>query len=904
VKKLYVIDGHWQIYRAYYAPFRDLRSPSGEPTRATYVFSTILMKLISQQSPDYLTVAFDSGRELLERTKIYPEYKANRVTLPEDLPPQIARIVEIIKAMGLPILQKPGAEGDDIMATIVRRLADKEVKVFLVSRDKDLEQLIGPNVVMFDPMKDKFIDAEALESQKGYPPDKAVDVHALCGDSSDNVPGVPGIGPKTAVKLINKYGSVEQVIAHADELTPKLAENLRKYADQALLAKKLITLDDNVDIDTDLSKFEFHGIDAEAVRPIFEQLGFRRLMDSLEKLSGRKRTASLVKQEISPGQTTARDFDYRCVNDAKDLDDLIDQLREVRCIAVDTETTSNMPMWADLVGISLAWRPGKAAYLPVSGPIGQKVLPMELLRDKIGPILADDRIEKVGHNLKYDMIVLANASMPLAGAMFDTMLAAYVLDASRGSYKLDSLAEEFLNHKCISFTEVAGKGKNRKRMNQLPITEVSVYAAEDADVALRISQLLRDRLNQQGLAELFENIEMALMPVLAEMERVGIRIDPDELARQQRQLSKEAEVLRERIIQSAGCQFNPDSPKQLAEVLFERLKLPVLKCTKTGPSTDVSVLSELAAVHEVPRLVLEYRRITKLLRTYLLALADFIHPRTGRIHPSFNQAGTETGRLSCSDPNLQNIPIRSEIGRRIRAAFVADQGNVLISADYSQIELRILAHLSGDETMIAAFQAGQDIHRIVAAEVFGVKPEQVTPAQRARAKGVNFGIIYGQSAFGLSRSLGISRTEAQEFITSYKKRFRRIDEFFSDCIARAKANGWAETIAGRRRRIEGFDSENPQRRALAERLAVNSVVQGSAADLIKIAMINIHRRIKQENRPTKMLLQIHDELIFETPREALEGEKDFIVEEMTGAMQLRVPLKVDIGVGANWRDAK
>ncbi|MCD6377268.1 MAG: DNA polymerase I [Planctomycetes bacterium] len=904
MKKLYVIDGHWLIFRAYYAPFRDLHSPSGEPTRATYVFCTTLLKLITQQKPDYLAVTLDSGRELLERTRVYPQYKATRVKLPEDLPPQISRIVEIVQAMKIPILQKVGVEGDDIMATIVRRFANKNMKIFLVSRDKDLEQLIGPNVVLYDPMKDKIIDTEILQKEKGYPPEKAVDVHALCGDTSDNVPGIPGIGPKTAVKLINKYGSLEQVIACADDLTPKLAENIQKYADQARLAKELITLDDDVDIEIDLSAMEFHGIDADSVRVIFEQLGFRRLIDSLDKVADKKRNSQAGQQVLFAGQTTAKDFDYRCIDNVEEFDNLVEQLRKVRYLAVDTETTSPLPMWADLVGLSLAWQPGKAVYIPIAGPLGQKVIPIELLRERIGPILADDRVEKIGHNLKYDMIVLANASIPLAGPMFDTMLAAYVLDASRGNYGIDSLAAEFLNHRCISFAKVAGKGRGRKKMDQIPIAEVAVYAAEDADVALRLSEVFRNRLNQEGLTDLFENIEMALMPVLAQMERNGIRIDPDELNRQRQHLSNEADILREQIIQSAGCQFNPDSPKQLAEVLFEKLKLPVLKHAKTGPSTDVSVLSELAVVHEVPRLVLEYRQITKLLRTYLNSLAEFIHPRTGRIHPSFNQTGTETGRLSCSDPNLQNIPIRSEIGSRIRTAFVAQDGNVLISADYSQIELRILAHLSGDETMIAAFQADQDIHKIVAAEVFGVELDQVTPAQRARAKGVNFGIIYGQTAYGLSRALGISKTEAQEFINSYKRRFRRIEEFFSDCVARAKANGWAETIAGRRRKIEGFDSQNPQRRALAERLAINSVVQGSAADLIKIAMINIHRRIERENRPTKMLLQIHDELIFEAPYESVKEESEFIASEMANAFKLRVPLKVDIGIGANWRDAK
>ncbi|MDY7010355.1 MAG: DNA polymerase I, partial [Planctomycetota bacterium] len=601
---------------------------------------------------------------------------------------------------------------------------------------------------------------------------------------------------------------------------------------------------------------------------------------------------------------TARDFDYRCVDTPKALNELTKELQGVTHLAVDTETTSVRPTWAGLVGISLAWQEGRAVYIPVAGPLGAKVLDVEIVRESLAGVLADPKIEKIGQNLKFDVIVLSSAGMPLAGPMFDTMLAAYVLDAGRGSFGLDSLAAEILNHRCIPYHEVAGKGKDQRNLNEVPVEHVSVYAAEDADVALRLSGKLRAELQRQGLTDLFGKIEMALMPVLARMESNGVRVDPAELNRQKIELSKQSDVLRDRIICAAGVRFNPDSPKQLAEVLFDKLGLPVLKRKKTGPSTDVSVLTELAALHEVPQLLLEYRQITKLLSTYLVGLGECIHPATGRVHTSFNQTGTATGRLSSSDPNLQNIPIRTELGRRIRSAFVAEDGNVLISADYSQVELRILAHLCGDETMIAAFDADRDIHRIVAAEVFGVPAEDVTPEQRARAKTVNFGIIYGQTAFGLAKTLQIGRAEAKQFIDSYRKRFGRIQEFLAECVAQAKDNGWVETLAGRRRRIEGFDSKNPQRRSQAERLAINSVVQGSAADLIKIAMINIHHRLDDEARPARMLLQIHDELLFETPAEAAETDSAIITKEMTGAMRLKIPLKVDIGVGPNWRDAK
>ncbi len=943
-KNFYIIDGHWQIFRAYYAPFGDLSSPVGEPTRATYVFTTMLMKLIAEQKPDYLAVAMDSGREHLERTRIYPDYKANRAEPPEDLGPQIERIVEIIRAMGVPLLRKDGAEADDIMATIVRRLAGADVRVVMVSRDKDLEQLIKPNAVLLDPTKDEIIDAVRLEEMKGYRPEQAVEIQSLCGDTSDNVPGVPGVGPKTAVKLIRRFGSAEAVVAHADELTPKLSENVRKHVETIALARKLVTLVDDVDMDLDISNFAFGGIDAETVRPIFDELGFRRLREHVGReqvgRDGAQRSpgnsSELTDQGDSSGPpglrcapsrptipsrptspTTANDFDYRCIDTHEALEELTNELvaqvlnlcpgntgYKPVPLSVDTETTSVRPTWANLVGISLAWREGQAVYLPLAGPLGAKVLDVEKVREALSGVLADRRIEKVGQNLKYDMIVLNRSGMPLAGPMFDTMLAAYVLNAGRGSFGLDSLAAEYLNHRCIPFSEVAGKGKNQRKMNEVPVEQVSVYAAEDADVALRLSEKLRPELEREGLSDLFEKIEMALMPVLATMEENGIRVDPAELNRQKVELSKQADVLRDRIIEAAGCRFNPDSPKQLAEVLFDKLRLPIIKRKKTGPSTDVSVLTELAGLHEVPALVLDYRHVTKLLSTYLVGLGECIHPRSGRVHTSFNQTGTATGRLSSSDPNLQNIPVRTDLGRRIRAAFVAEAGNVLISADYSQVELRILAHLCGDETMTAAFEADKDIHRIVAAEVFGVSLDAVTPEQRSRAKSVNFGIIYGQTAFGLAAALRIGRAEAKKFIDSYKARFPRIDEFLAECVAQAKTNGWVETLAGRRRQIEGFDSRNQHRRALAERLAINSVVQGSAADLIKIAMINIHRRLADENRPARMLLQIHDELLFETPADAVEADSAIIIEEMTGAMNLNVPLKVDIGIGPNWRDAK
>ncbi|MFP3938587.1 MAG: DNA polymerase I [Phycisphaerae bacterium] len=902
---IYIIDGHSQMYRAYYAPFRDLTSPAGEPTRATYVFCSMLLKFISEQQPKYLAMAVDSPTETLLRRRMYPEYKVTRKPMPEDLPPQIERILQIVGSMGIPILQVEGYEADDIIATAAERLAKADSPLIAISRDKDLEQLIGDSVKLYDPMKDEVIDADAVVANRGHPPEKVVDALALAGDTSDNVPGVPGVGPKTAAKLLAEYGSAEEIIARADELSPKLAQKVRENAETIKLSRQLVTLERDVPVETDLSAWRFNGIKGDAIRPIFAELGFNRLLEQLDHMgAGGGDTANTEDIAAKAGRTSAEDFSYRCINTPEGLRGLADELRGVGCLAVDTETTSTNPMFAELVGLSLSWRPGEAVYLPVKAPLGATTLDVADVRKHLGPVLADEGVEKVGHNIKFDMIVLDRAGMPLTGRLFDTMVAAWVLDSSRVSYKLDTLAAELLNHQCVPIGDLIGRGRDKTTINLVPLETVSDYAAEDADVTLRLSKVLRKQLSDEGLSDLMDDMEMPLLPVLTEMEMTGILVDPAALKRMETDLSARAEKLRDRIVSLAGRQFNPDSPKQLAEVLFEDLKLPVLKRTKTGASTDSSVLEQLAVTHELPALVLDYRKLTKLLGTYLKALAGCIHPETRRVHTCFHQTGTATGRLSSSDPNLQNIPIRTEEGRRIRSAFVADEGYVLLSADYSQVELRVLAHLCEDETLLAAFRAGRDIHRTVAGEVFGIPENEVTDQQRARAKTVNFGIIYGQTAHGLSTTLRIPRKEAEEFIRKYRGRFPRIDEFLRQCVQVARDNGYVRTMFGRRRRITNMDSRNPQRRALAERLAINSVVQGSAADIIKRAMVNIARRIREQDRPSRMLLQIHDELVFETPAEALDAEREMVVTELSGAADLKVPLKVDVGVGGNWMEAK
>ncbi len=905
-KTCYIIDGHSQIYRAYYAPFRDLTSPTGEPTRATYVFSSMLLKLIAQKEPDYLAMAIDGPTKKLHRRTLYPEYKATRKPMPDDLPVQIDRILQIVRAMGIPVLEAEGYEADDILATAAEKLPDSDLDLVIVSRDKDLDQLLSEHVVLYDPLKDELIDPEALARSKGYRPDQAVEIQALTGDSSDNIPGIPGVGPKTAVKLIDKYGSAEAVLQNADEQTPKLSENLKAHADQLRISRKLVELDRHVPIQLDLEGMRFEKI-AGQIRPLFAELGFTRLIEQLDAKgieqasAGPADTAALAEKYE---QTSAQDFEYVCIETSEQLDALVRRLAKAGRLALDTETTSTDPVRCRLVGISLSDKPGYGAYLPVAGPLGARTLELDEVREKLGPLLADESVVKVGQNLKYDMLVLTNAGFRLAGELFDTMVAAWVLDSDRLTYKLDALCAEYLNHRCIPIEDVIGRGRNQQTMDAVPVDLVAPYAAEDADVTLRLADVLGKALAERDLLDLMANLEMPLLPILAEMEQTGIRVDCDRLGDMQTDLGARADQLRSRIIELAETEFNPDSPKQLAEVLFEQMGMRVIKRNKTGPSTDSSVLEELALEHELPGLVLDYRKLTKLIGTYLKSLAQCVLNRDGRVHTCFHQTGTTTGRLSSSDPNLQNIPIRTEQGRQIRSAFVAEPGWKLLAADYSQVELRVLAHFCQDATLLEAFRAGKDIHRTVAAQVFGVPVRDVTPEMRSRAKGVNFGIIYGQTAFGLAKALRIARSDAAAFIDAYKRRFPRIEAFLAECIDQAKAHGYVQTLFGRRRTIHNIDSRNGQKRALAQRLAINSVVQGSAADLIKMAMIRIAGRIESEDRPSRMLLQIHDELVFEIPAQAVASEREMIVEEMTGAIDLDVPLQVDVGVAETWLDAK
>jgi DNA polymerase-1 len=955
-KSFYIIDGHAHIYRAYFAPFRDLTSPvNGEPTKATFVFTQMLLNLVQQRKPDYLCMVIDSGDETVFRREFYPQYKANRQAPPDDFHPQEQRILQIVKDAGIPIFAKPGFEADDLIATMARQLCEQDYEIFLVSKDKDLRQILTPCVHMYDAQNDEVIDEKRLEEKVGYSPREAVEVQTLMGDAIDNVPGIPGVGEKTAAKLIKKYGRAEEILKHLDELTPKMRENFEKHGEKMAMARRLVTLKSDVPFEYDVKKCRFVGLNNKALRPHFELLGFRNLMERLgedEDEGGRSESGlppavsgpkarpedrPAVKppakyQPLAPDESlfgdvspplsgtitsgapdanaplTCADCTYALIDTDEKFADFIGQLKKQERFAFDTETDELGAMQSSLVGISYSWKPRTGYYVPVKGPAGCKLVDCDRVVRELKPVFEDPTIKKVGHNLKYDIQVMRQAGIEVRGVVLDTMIAAFLLDSSQLRYNINDLALQLFNFRKIDTSELIGKGRKQLRMDQVALDRIAMYAAEDADISLRLADALGAKLRGvPALQKLNDEIETPLISVLVDMESNGIAIDPAILKEQSAVLGGRIEELRKRVMTEAGTDFNPDSPKQLGDVLFNRLNLKVIKRTKTGPSTDVEVLEKLAAEHTVPKLVLEYRSLVKLKNTYLDNLTDYVNPRTGRIHASFNQIGAATGRLSCNDPNLQNIPIRTDEGRRIRLAFVPGdrEKNVLLTADYSQIELRFLAHFTEEPALVRAFEADEDIHRTVAAEVFNVPPEKVTRQQRTHAKTINFGIIYGVSAFGLARRIeGLTVQSAGELIATYNRRFPSIKRFLEQCVMEAQTKGYVQTMLGRRRPISEIGSNIISVRNAAERVAINSVVQGSAADLIKIAMNRVAARLGREDRPSKMLLQVHDELVFETPAEAVEQDARIIREEMTSAMKLRVPLKVEVSWAKNWQEVK
>ena len=881
--RLVLIDGSAQIFRAFHA-IRHLSTKSGLPTNATYGYVQMLLKVVRDLDPEYLAVVFDRPEPTF-RHEIFPEYKANRPAPPEDLVPQFDWIKKITQALNIPVLERPGLEADDIIGALAAQADKAGLAVQVVTGDKDFCQIVTENVTLLDTMKDQETGIEQVALRFGVEPARVIEVMGLMGDSSDNIPGVPGVGQKTAMKLIAEYGTIEGVYQNADQLKGKLGERIRDNRDQAFLSRQLVTIAIDAEVSLDQQSLVRAEPNLEELEKIFTELEFDRLREAF----------------APPPEKIA--CAYCAITDADELAKLIKRLAAAGRFAIDTETTSLQPTRADLVGLSFSCQAGEGFYIPVGheGPGAERQLPRESVIEALRPLLADPKLVKIGQNIKYDLIVLERAGLPLVGPLEDTMLASYVLDPSRSRHNMDSLALDFLSRRTITYKEVAGAGQKQIPFAQVAVDTATDYAAEDAEITWCLAEALLPRLEGE-LRKLYEQLEMPLVEVLVEMEQAGVAVDLELFKRLGEKTDSELAELIERIYELAGEQFNLNSTQQLAVILFDKLGLPTGKKTKTGYSTNQEVLDKLAPDYDICRLLVDYRQASKLKSTYIDALPKLVHPETGRLHTSFGQAVAATGRLSSSDPNLQNIPIRTPAGRRIREGFVAPAGFVLVGADYSQIELRILAHVSGDENLIDSFSRGEDIHDRTAQQMFGLLPGMVTPDLRRQAKAINFGIVYGISAFGLTRQLEIDARRAQQLIDAYFAQYPGVRNYIDRTIEKVRAEKAATTLLGRRRPIRDIDAANHNVRQMAERIAVNTPIQGTAADLIKQAMIAIGRRLREEDFPARMILQIHDELLFETPEAAVEPLVAMVRREMASAAKLVVPLVVDIAVGRTWAE--
>ena len=920
--RLYLIDGYALIYRAFFAMIsRPLMSSKGENTSAAWGVARFLVKVIETHEPDYLGMVFDAGDS--ERVALYPEYKATREKMPDELALSLPRIRQLVEAFRIPVLELEGYEADDVIGTLARKAADAGLEAVIVSGDKDFYQLIGPHVCLLNPgrggptaVDEEWVDTRNANERLGVPPEHVVDYLGLIGDTSDNVPGVKGIGAKTAVQLIEQYGAIEDILAHADEVKSKRArEALQAFPDAALLSKKLVTIRQDLPVDLDLDALRAGEPDRARLKELFLDLEFHSMVRDL---------GAPAEEEVAARRLEAT---YTLLSTPDEVNAVVAAARAAGRVAVDTETSDRDPMRAEMCGISLCVASGEAFYVPfrhrTRGPDQGELLgddtprtdACEVVRNlppldaeemrPLRELLEDASVEKVGQNLKYDFLVFRREGIDLRGIGFDTMVASYVLEPGRREHGLDSLAIQHLDHRTIAYDEVTGKGKAQIPFAEVGLEDACSYAAEDADVALRLAERFAPEMASLHLDELFRTIEMPLVEVLAEMEWNGIRIDEPFFERMGAQLRAQLAELVTAIHGEAGEEFNIGSTPQLREILFGKLGLPVIKKTKTGASTDVDVLQALAAQgHRLPGLLMEYRQVDKLRSTYVEALPRMVNPETGRIHTSFNQTVAATGRLSSSDPNLQNIPIRTEMGAEIRRGFIPAEGHRFVSADYSQIELRILAHYSKDEAFVEAFRAGVDIHRQTAGIIFGVSADSVTKEMRDRAKTVNFGIIYGQGPFSLGNQLGISNAEAKEFIEEYFRRFPGVRRYLDEQVELARTRGYVETLTGRRRYIPELKSRNWNIRAFGERAATNAPIQGSSADLIKMAMIRIQQDLHDGRAPARMLLQVHDELLFETPAGSEDAVAALVRERMESAATLEVPLKVEGGVGENWLACK
>lgn len=885
------------MFRAYHVPnLQRLTNADGEKTGAIYGVMNMIRKLLKEYNPDYFAVVFDAKGKTF-RNDMYPDYKAHRPPIPEDLVSQITPIHELIKAMGLPLLVIDGVEADDVIGTLAKNAETKKIDTIISTGDKDLAQLVNPHINLINTMDNVLLDVDGVKQKFGVPPELIIDYLALIGDSVDNVPGIPKVGPKTAVKWLTEYGSLDSIIANADQIKGKVGENLRSNIQQLALSRELVTLKCDVHLDTSPDKLVPSEPDREQLHEQYSRWQFRSWLSEIND----------VKKDSITEKTAGEKCEYETITTQPQLDTWLKQLKSADLFAFDTETTSLNYMEAEVVGMSFAVTTRRAAYLPLAHDyVGA---PRQLSRDKVlkqfKPLLEDSKPQKLGHNLKYDKNVLANHGICLNGIQHDTMLQSYVADSTATRHDMDSLALKYLDTTTIHYEDVAGKGVKQIPFNQVPVEQASPYAAEDAEITLRLHHFFLKKLgDNKNLLTLYNDIEIPLLSVLSKMERNGVIIDAEMLGQHSKDLSRRLQKIEQEIFSMAGEEFNIGSPKQIQAILYDKLELPVLAKTPKGqPSTSESVLQELAHDYELPMLILEHRSLSKLKSTYTDKLPEQINRRTGRIHTSYHQAVAATGRLSSSDPNLQNIPIRTEEGRRIRRAFIAPPGYKLVAADYSQIELRIMAHLSRDPSLMSAFAKGEDIHKITAAEIFSTDPSRINNDQRRAAKAINFGLIYGMSPFGLSKQLDIEISEAKVYVDRYFERYPGVKEFMDKTRITAREKGYVETIFNRRLYLPDINSRNAARRQYAERTAINAPMQGTAADIIKRAMLTIDKWLTKKQVNARLIMQVHDELVFEIAEADTEIASDEITKLMVGAAELSVPLLVDIGTGYNWDEA-
>ncbi|MDP2912764.1 MAG: DNA polymerase I [Candidatus Omnitrophota bacterium] len=877
-RRLFLIDGNSFCYRAYYA-IRSLSNSKGQPTNAVYGFVTMMNKLIKDNAPDMLAVAFDLKGPTF-RHKKFEEYKAHRKPMPDDLASQIPLIKEVVAAYNIPIFEIEGYEADDILATLAKKARECDIDTFIVTGDKDALQLVDSRIKVYSTNKEGLVyDAAKVKERYGVEPKSMVDIMALMGDASDNIPGVPGIGEKTAVELIVEFGSLDNLLKNIEAVKGEAKrKTIKENRELALLSKELAILDDDVPVKIDLEELKLKPSDQPRLLELFKALEFRTL---LKDLTPKEKLESV----------------YELVDDDKRLKDLLGELRRVKEFAFDFETTSEDPMLAAIVGVSFSWEIGRAWYVPFN----KYFKPDDVLAELKG-IFESELQKKIGQNIKYEYIVLANYGIELNGIAFDTMVASYLLNPSKFSHNLEAISLDYLNHKMTTpIEDLLGKGKRSITMDKVDVEKVSDYCCEDSDVTFRLKDVLAKEITLKGLDGLFYDVEMPLVKVLATMEITGVSIDSSYLSGLSGEMALKIDKLTREIYELAGEEFNINSPKQLSKILFEKLKLPVIRKTKTGISTDEDVLTRLSAGHKLPHELLKYREFSKLKSTYVDALPILVNPKTGKVHTSFNQTVTATGRLSSSEPNLQNIPIKTEEGRKIRKAFVpSGKGRVLLSADYSQIELRILAHLSQDRNLIKAFKEGLDIHAFTASLVFGIEEKEVTAQMRNMAKTVNFGIIYGMSPYGLSQSLGIEVDKAKDFIDAYFERYPDVKQYLEGLIEEAREKGFVTTLLGRRRYIPEVNSSDARLRQFAERTALNTPIQGSAADVIKAAMIAIDEKLRKGKFDSKMTLQVHDELVLDVPKEELQKIYAVVKDGMENVIKLKVPVEAHIKAGKNW----